>query len=286
MVILLIVASWVLAATKVLSQGRFAKNMAKTPSDALLFNGLIFGTGAIVLLPIFGVNVALSGIFAGFLVGLFNVIFQMAYVCAFSCGPVSLTAMISTTSMVVPIIVSAIAYKEPLSVYRIIGIILTIVALYFTTEKIKKDSIKLKWALFTLLSFVANFSSSLTQKIYLKNFPETDTSSFVSVHFAFAAILSLGLYFILSACGKKCSYKIGKNVIFTSLFIGVVLGIFNLIYSYALANIDATVYLPVFNGGLTVLVTLCGSLFMKERLTKRQKISIVLGVFAIVLMSL
>lgn len=286
MEILLIVASWVLAATKVLSQGRFAKNMAKTPSDALFFNGLIFSTGAVMLLPIFGINVPLSGIFAGFLVGAFNVIFQMAYVCAFSCGPISLTAMISTTSMVVPIIFSAIAYDEPLSVFRIIGIIVTIIALYFTTEKIKKDSIKLKWALFTLLAFVANFSSSLVQKIYLKSVPETDTSSFVAVHFAFAAIISLGLYFILSASGKKCSYKIGKNVIFTSLFIGVILGIFNLIYSYSLLVVDATVYLPIFNGGLTVLVTLCGSLFMKEKLTKRQKISIILGVIAIVLMSL
>lgn len=286
MEILLITVSCLLAATKVLTQGRFAKNMAKTPSDALLFNGLIFGTGAIILLPMFGVNISLPGIVASLFVGVFNVIFQMAYVCAFSCGPISLTAMISTTSMVVPIIVSAIAYNEPLSVSRIIGIILTIFALYFTTEKVSKDSIKLKWTLFTLLAFVANFSSSLIQKIYLKSFENIDTSSFVAVHFTFASIVSLGLYFILAAKGKKCSYKIGKNVILTSVFIGVILGIFNLIYSYSLAVIDATVYLPIFNGGLTVLVTLCGSLFMKEKLTKRQKISIVLGVIAIVLMSL
>ena len=286
MVILLIAASWLLATTKVLSQGRFAKNMTKTPSDALLFNGLIFSTGAIFFLPIFGINIPLFGIAACFFVGAFNVLFQMAYVCAFSCGPISLTAMISTTSMVVPIIVSAVAYKESLSVFRIIGIIVTIIALYFTTEKISKNSIKLKWALFTLLAFVANFSSSLIQKVYLKSGPDTDTFSFVAVHFSFAAIISLGLYVILSANGKKSSYKLGKNVVLTAVFIGVILGIFNLIYSYSLAVIDATVYLPIFNGGQTVLVTLCTALFMKEKLTKRQKISIILGVIAIVLMSL
>ena len=286
MTVLLIAASWLLAATKVLAQGKFAKDMSKTPSDALLFNGLIFSTGAVILLPVFGISASLPGIVAGFLVGLFNVIFQMGYVCAFSCGPISLTAMISITSMVVPIIFSAVVYNEALSAFRIAGIVITIIALYFTTEKISKNSIKMKWALFTLLTFIANACSALTNKIYLKSFSTSDTSSFVAVHFTFAAVISLALYFILRAKGRKCSYKIDKKVILTAVFIGIVLGIFSLIYTYALAVIDATVYIPIYNGGVTVLVTIGGAVFMKEKLTVRQKISIVLGIIAIVLMSL
>ena len=148
MQVLLIIATCLLASTKVLAQGRFAKNMTKTPSDALFFNGMIFCTGAVILLPLFGFNVSASGLIAGIVAGIFNVIFQMGYVFAFSCGPVSLTTMIATSSMVITIVMSAAVYGESLSVVRIIGIALVLVALYFSADKIQKNSIRLKWALF------------------------------------------------------------------------------------------------------------------------------------------
>ena len=286
MQVLLIIATCLLASTKVLAQGRFAKNMTKTPSDALFFNGMIFCTGAVILLPLFGFNVSASGLIAGIVAGIFNVIFQMGYVFAFSCGPVSLTTMIATSSMVITIVMSAAVYGESLSVVRIIGIALVLVALYFSADKIQKNSIRLKWALFALVAFIGNSCAGLTQKIFAKSFAEGDTSSFVAVHLTVSAVLCFVIYLILLAAGKKCSYKIGKTVIFTSVFIGIVLAVFHLVYTYALSVIDATFYLPVYNGGITLLVMLGSAVLMKERLSKRQTVSVVIGIIAIVLMSL
>ena len=169
---------------------------------------------------------------------------------------------------------------------RIRGIIITIVALYFTTEKANKDKNSVKWALFTLMAFVGNCGVSMTQKIYTKRFTEGDTSSFVAIHFAFSAVISIILYAIFRSKGKRCSYKVDKKVLLTITLIGIVLGGFHLVYTYALSVIDAVILLPLYNGGNTLLVTLGSSLLMKEKLSKRQRVSVILGIIAIILMSI
>ncbi len=101
-----------------------------------------------------------------------------------------------------------------------------------------------------------------------------------------SALLSLLLYGILSAKGGRCTYPVTKTVVFTGVSIGVVLGAFNLIYAYAMSVLEATLLLPLYNGGTTLLVTLGSALLMKERLNKRQYTGILLGIVAIVLMSI
>ena len=286
MYVSLILLSCLLAATKVLIQGRCSRNLIKTPMDAILFNGMVFGAGALILVPVFGFKATFSGIIAGFLVGVFNLVYQMGYIFAFSCGPVSLTTMIATTSMIVPIMVSAAAYGEPLTPNRIVGIVVTFTALYFTTEKSEKNSVHLKWILYTAVAFVGNCCTSLTQKIYTKSFAGDGTSSFVAIHFAFTALLSLAVYGLLFYKDKRCTYRISKAVVWPAATIGFVLAGFHLVYTYALSVIDATLLLPLYNGGYTLLVTLGSTILMKEKLSKRQLISIMLGITAIILMSI
>lgn len=277
----------ILASAKVIIQSRFAKNMAKTPMDAIFFNGLIFSVGGILLsYRLVGGTVDSAALIAGILVGIGNLVFQMGYVFAFACGPVSLTTLIVTTSMILPILLSAIVYDEPLSGSRILGIGLTFVALYFTSEKTKHNKVRLRWVLFTLMAFVGNSVIGLTQKIYTKSFASGETTSFVAVHLLFAAVISMAIYLIFRGRGKRCSYKVDRSVVCTAAVIGLLLGAFHVIYTYALSVIDATILLPVYNGLITIMVTVGSAIFVKEKLSKRQYLSIALGVIAIVLMSI
>ena len=283
---LLIPAACLLATAKILIQGKFAKDKSRTPVDAIFFNGLIFLTGALLLWLLLDVRVTAVAVIAGLLIGLINLSYQLFYVSAFSCGPVSLTSLISSVSMVVPIVLSAILYKEALTVNRILGIAVTVAALYFSTARAGRDKIQPKWYLFTALAFLANCGSTMTLKVYLKEFAVGDSSSFVAIHFTASALLSLLLYCILRCRGKRCTYPIGRSVLLTGVSIGVILGIFNLIYAYAMLVLDATLLLPLYNGGTTLLVTLGSALLMKERLTGRQYTGVLLGIIAIVLMSI
>ena len=283
---LLIPLTCILASVKILIQSKFAKDKTRTPLDAIFFNGIIFLTGAAVLWLVLDVQLTAAALIAGLAVGLINLSYQLCYVSAFSCGPISLTALISNVSMVVPVIFSAIVYGEQLNLSRILGILVTVAALYFSTAVPKGSKLNVKWIVFTALAFLANCSSNIAIKVYLKSFAVGDSSSFVAVHFTASALFSLLLFCILTARGKRCTYPVNKTVFFTAGIIGIVLGVFNLIYAHAMFVLDATLLLPLYNGGTTLLVTLGTALLFKERLTRRQYIGIVLGLAAIVLMSI
>lgn len=283
---LLIPLTCLLAASKILIQSKFAKDKSRTPIDAIFFNGLIFLTGSAVLWLVLDVQLTAAAVIVGLLVGAINLSYQLVYVSAFSCGPISLTALISSVSMVVPVVFSAIWYDEPLNASRILGILVTIASLYFSTATFGKTKLNIKWIIFTALAFLANCASNIAMKVYLKDFAAGDSSSIVAVHFTTSALLSILLFAILSARGQRCTYPVNKSVFLTAGLIGVILGIFNPIYSYAMATLDATLMLPLYNGGTTLLVTLGSALFIQERLTRRQYIGILLGIIAIVLMSL
>ena len=283
---LLIPLTCILASAKILIQSKFAKDKTRTPIDAIFFNGIIFLTGAVILWLVLDVRLTLAALIAGLAVGLINLSYQLCYVSAFSCGPISLTALISNISMVVPVVFSAIVYGESLTLSRILGILVTVASLYFSTATFGKSKLNVKWIVFTALAFLANCGSNIAIKIYLKSFAVGDSSSFVAVHFTASALFSLLLFVLLTAKGRRCTYSINKTVFFTAGIIGLILGVFNLIYAHAMSVLDATLLLPLYNGGTTLLVTLGTALLFRERLTRRQYTGILLGLIAIVLMSI
>jgi len=69
-----------------------------------------------------------NAIIIGFLIGLFNFVGFYAVLNAHSLGPLSLVAPTIGLSFVIAIILSAIIYKEKLTMRRITGILLAIVA--------------------------------------------------------------------------------------------------------------------------------------------------------------
>ena len=66
---------------------------------------------------------------------------------------------------------------------------------------------------------------------------------------------------------------------------GVILGVFVAINTYALSTIEGTFLYPTYSGGTIILSTLSGVLFFKDRLTVKQVLSILVGIVAVVLMN-
>ena len=77
----------------------------------------------------------------------------------------------------------------------------------------------------------------------------------------------------------------GRTYIF-AVAVGIVLAIFQWLNTYAISIMDGSFLFPIYSGGSIILSTLVGILFFKDRLTKRQKTSIALGVIAVVIMNL
>jgi len=91
---------------------------------------------------------------------------------------------------------------------------------------------------------------------------------------------------IVSAKGNVSTFKIKPSVFGFSLAIGIILGAFQLINTKAIASIDGTFLFPAYNGGTLILSSFSSVLFLKDKLTNNQKISIFIGIIAIVLMNI
>ena len=66
--------------------------------------------------------------------------------------------------------------------------------------------------------------------------------------------------------------------------VGILLGSFQSLYTYASSIIDGTLLFPAYNGGATLLVTLSGVILFREKLSKRQLLGVLTGAAAIILM--
>lgn len=260
-----------------------SKNNLNTTTDGILINGLIFLFAFIFFSPhILGAS--LPTIIYGMILGTLSVLYQLAYLTALSAGPLSLTGLVNNLAMVVPIAVSAIFYKEPLSALRIAGIILTIVALFINTKVDADSHISKKWCIIIALSFIANGLVASTTKIYSYNVGGNESFSFVACSYLTAAVLSAIVYLVFKLNNKPKTFKYRPTVFALTAIVGILLGSFQSLYTYASSIIDGTLLFPAYNGGATLLVTLSGVILFREKLSKRQLLGVLTGAAAIILM--
>lgn len=259
------------------------KNKINSPTDGILINGLIFLFAFIFFSPHI-TGASLPTIIYGAVLGTLSVLYHLAYITALSVGPLSLTGLVNNLAMVVPIAVSAMFYKEPLSALRVAGIILTILALIINTKVDENTKISKKWGVIIALSFIANGLVASTTKVYSYNIGGGESFSFVACSYMTAAALSAIIYLIFNLKKQPKTFKYSPAVFIYTAIVGVLLGSFQSLYTYASSVIDGTLLFPAYNGGATLLVTLSGVIIFKEKLNKRQWLGILTGAVAILLM--
>lgn len=282
---LVILILCILATAKVTLQGFFAKTNIKTVTDAILFNGLIFIFASLFFLKNIW-NFRISVVLFGIIFGAFTIIFQLCYIKAMSCGNVSLTVLIVNLSMVIPLTVSLIFYNEQLNILRLCGIILTFIVLILNVNKKERSLNFKKWFPLCLLASFTNGCLAICQQVFGKTQWKNETQCFVSWSYITAAAFSILLYSFFKAKGNKITFKIKPSVILYGLCMGAVLGLFQVINTKAISTIDSTLLFPTYNGGTLILSNVSSITFLKEKLKNNQKISILVGIIAIILLNL
>jgi len=187
-------------------------------------------------------------------------------------------------SLFIPILASYFLFNETFTTYKIIGLILAFVAIFFTLDRAENnstDSKKWQYPLLVLLGF--GVIDVLFKKIVsVSDIPFT-TSLFVVFCGAFVLAWLFNLYQIFT---KKQQFSI------RNLYWGIVLGLLNFgnIYFYLRAHKElpenpSTVFATM-NLGVIILGSLIGVLAFKEKLNKKNYFGITLALIAVVLIVL
>lgn len=187
-------------------------------------------------------------------------------------------------SLFIPILASYFLFNETFSTYKIIGLILAFIAIFFTLDRAENNSVdnkKWQYPLLVLLGF--GVIDVLFKKIVsVSDIPFT-TSLFVVFCGAFVLAWAFNLYQIFT---QKQRFAI------SNLYWGIALGLLNFgnIYFYLRAHKElpenpSTVFATM-NLGVIILGSLVGVIAFKEKLNKKNYFGIALALIAVVLIVL
>jgi drug/metabolite transporter (DMT)-like permease len=199
---------------------------------------------------------------------------------------VSVTSVATKMSLVIPVVVGVVVYKEELSLLQIVGIVLALLAVYLSSQKEKGITINRKDLLLPLLVFLGSGIIDTSIKYFEeKHLTDQEIPIFSSMVFGCAALT--GLIFI----GIK-SFKTPLRVNFRNILGGIALGvpnyfsIFFLIRALRSDMLNSAAVFTLNNVAIVMLSTILGILLFKERLGAKNWGGVVLAILSIILVAL
>ena len=200
-------------------------------------------------------------------------------------GPLSLSALISSYSLVIPALYGIIILNEPGGAPLIIGIALLLISLVLINLEDKKEEKKLslKWAIFAALSFVCNGACSVIQKVQQISCGGRYKSEFMIC--ALFITVSVLMIAALITERKQILPSIKKGTLWSALR-GLSNGAVNLLVLVLSLKMAASVMFPVISAGGIVATVFISIFFYKEKMSKKQLLGLILGVGAIILLNI
>lgn len=199
----------------------------------------------------------------------------------------SVVSVATKMSVVIPIFFGLLYYKESLGLFKLIGIILALAAVYLASLK-TQDGLKIKPSnlIFPILVFLGSGVIDTTIK-YLEGeyIAQDDTPIFSATIFAMAAGLGTVLL-IVQALQGKFKFQL-KNVLG-----GIALGIPNYFSVYFLVQalrsdiLESSGIFTVNNVAIVMFSTLLGILLFKEKLLLKNWVGIGLAILGILFIAL
>ncbi len=234
----------------------------------------------------FSLHFTPGAIFWGVLYGVVQELFMFYKARAMNNGPVAITTLIGNCSLILSTGVGAAVWRERVSVMQLLGILLLLGALALCTYKKpeKTGQTSKKWLIYCLLFF----SLAAGVGIIFKAFSKADTGAGAGDMMIVAAITML-LFSGIKLAVRALFFKgDGREPQYTGTFwvLAVLSGLLSCGYNrlnISLAGLfDSVIFYPCFNGGVILVSAVLSVIILREKLTKKQTLGLLLGILAVV----
>lgn len=296
----------------------FGKKVLKRRSDNYKINLMIYSVSIIFLLVIGlikGLHITPFTVLLGIMLGVAMALGSIFKLSALNCGPMSFTVMIITASMIIPAFSGYIIWDEPMSIWKVIGTAMMLVAAYFSTEK-KKDAGEkkqsTKWLVFSFLAFLFHGIIGVTQKFQRKHEEpgynsDEQMATFLIIAFVAAAALCLVSYLITASKEKKIAatpdsvqgavINTGatlekssgistQKLILCTLICAAFITFLHNINLFLSGVLPSAFLFPVQNGGTTMVSVVVAMTLFREKISGRRIIGFCIAMAAIVVLAL
>ncbi|MBQ2875878.1 MAG: DMT family transporter [Clostridia bacterium] len=264
-------------------------NEARNRSSVYILNSLIFTVSAAVvalyaLISRFDFSLSPETALLSLAFAACVVFSQTTESFAMKYGSASMTILIYSLGLILPIAYGYILLGENISLWQLLGMMLVLVALYFIVDPRLSGKINILWLVLSLLAAVGSGFTAIIQKAQQTSASKNEIIPFLILAFIFASLLSFLLTFT-ERCGIRSARGVIKKWRFI-LFNGVIVGALNIINLILAGRLAAVVQFPIYNIGSMILTGLGGFIIFKEKLSKFQFIGFGIGCVAILMIGL
>lgn len=200
---------------------------------------------------------------------------------------ISVAQVANRMSVVIPISIAILFYGDGVSAFKIVGIILALIAVYLVSHKESSDKAEDKlWWLFPLIIFVCSgiIDSSIN---YAQRFLVNDLNfdAFLSSIFSTAFLFGVGVL-VYQLATKKDTFQ------WQSVPAGIILGCINYATMYTIIKalnsgvLEPSALFPINNLSILTLSTIVSVLVFKEKLSSKNWIGVILSLLAIFILGL
>lgn len=243
------------------------------------FNAVMYILCAIIFF-VLTLNTGISFFTAllGVLFSVFTVASNVYTVKALQNGPMHITVLITTSSMIIPTVFGMILSSEIPSIAKILSIAALIFFIYLSGQKDENGTANKKWILYCLITFVSSGIIGILQKIHQLSVYKDELFGFLCSAFACSFVLAL-----LIIKGKKSEVKVEftKKHYAVALVCGLCVFTMNLINLKLSGVIPSQIFFPLVNGGSIVITSLASVIIFKEKLTAKQIIGLLGGLISL-----
>jgi len=272
---LLLMLSILLETTKNIFSNNFTKKNLKTETDIYKFNFFMY-IGSVIVLMFFKVEkTSTYTILLAFAFALAIWLNQYFFLKALKCGTMSFTTFIIGSGLVIPIIFGAIVWKENITLFQQILLIVLIFSISLSLN-LSKGKVGLKWLGLAILSMLFLGAIGIIQTIQQESDYSKEFIGFLRYSFIFTVIINF-LGWQICRRKQKASFTIKSSAILQAGFSGSFMGAVHIINLYLAGALPKVIFFPVSNGGLIFVTLISDLVFFKERLNLKQWIGIILG---------
>lgn len=205
--------------------------------------------------------------------GISNTLLWICYFKALDLGTVSKVTPIDKTSIILTLILSSIFLHEKITIIKVLSIIFILTGTLLTIKREDKDSKDNKWILYAFLTAIFTSTTTVISKIGIEN-TNTCLTTFLRTIIVLILLTIINLF--------KNKFKDIKNLDKRNYMFIILSGISTslswLFYFTSLSLGEASIVFPIEKLSLVVSIV-TSTIFLKEKLNKKQ----ILGIIIIVI---
>ncbi|MBR6788096.1 MAG: EamA family transporter [Clostridia bacterium] len=273
--------------SKLYSLSYTGPSTAATPVFASLY-GLIVGFITLAVGAGFQFSAALPTWLIGLSNGLILFLFNLSNVSASRTGPYTLQSLMTYSgNVLITLLFSTVVWHDHLAWYQLMGI--AVMLLSFVMINLQSSAFiirKKSYFLWIALLFITNGAYGVLMDAQQRIMQQTQRNEMIIITFFSSAIISL-IYLVLTQKNRSMqAFSMPKKawLHLCAASIAAASGVYTMMV--LLANLSSSILYTIQNGAVLALTILLGHFILKEKLTRRMVLGILLSIISLVLLAI